>query len=114
MLLPLVACIYPNNLKILFLREIKVLEVRQSLEALVILKRQALTQLQGLLAPSLHVAKMAFLQPLKTSFFMWFGYAPNVKPVIPKRSVTACREFFVAGSWYCYMRAVRYGAGIRV
>jgi hypothetical protein len=44
----------------LFLREIKVLEARQRLEALVIPKRHALTRLQGLLAPLLHVAEMAF------------------------------------------------------
>jgi len=49
-------------LKMLFLREIKVLEARQRLEALVIPKRQALTRLQGLLAPLLQVAEMAFLQ----------------------------------------------------
>jgi len=43
-----------------FLREIKGLEARQRLEALVIPKRQALTRLQGLLAPSMHVAKNGF------------------------------------------------------
>ena len=35
-----------------FLREIKPLEARQRLEALVVPKRQALTRHQGLLAPS--------------------------------------------------------------
>jgi len=58
----------------LFLREIKVLEARQRLEALVIPKRQALTRLQGLLAPLLHVAEMTFPQQLKTSIFRLFGY----------------------------------------
>ncbi len=66
--------IYPNNLKMLFLREIKVLEARQRLEALVIPKRQALTRLQGLLAPLLHMAEMAFPQQLKTSIFKLIGY----------------------------------------
>jgi len=47
-----------------FQREIKGLEARQRLEALVIPKRQALTRLQGLLAPLLHRAEMAFLQQL--------------------------------------------------
>jgi hypothetical protein len=42
----------PNNLKMRFQREIKGLEARQRLEALVIPKRQALTRLQALLAPS--------------------------------------------------------------
>jgi hypothetical protein len=42
--------VYPNNLKMLFLREIKVLEARQRLEALVVPKRQALTRHQALLA----------------------------------------------------------------
>jgi hypothetical protein len=51
----------------LFLREIQGLEARQRLEALVIPKRQTLTLLQGLLAPLLHIAEMAFLQQLKTS-----------------------------------------------
>jgi hypothetical protein len=68
------ADLYPNNLKMLFLREIKVLEARQCLEALVIPKRPALTRLQGLLAPLLHVAEMAFPQQLKTSIFKLFGY----------------------------------------
>ena len=45
------------------------LEARQRLEALVIPKQQALTRLQGLLAPLLRVAEMAFLQLLKTSIF---------------------------------------------
>jgi len=66
--------IYPNNLKMLFLREIKVFEARQRLEALVIPKRQALTRLQGLLAPLLNLAEMAFSQQLKTSIFRLFGY----------------------------------------
>ena len=44
--------IYPINLKMRFQREIKVLEARQRLEALVVPKRQALTRHQGLLAPS--------------------------------------------------------------
>jgi len=44
------------------------------LEALVIPKRQALTRLQGLLAPLLQVAEMAFPQQLKTSIFRLFGY----------------------------------------
>jgi len=57
----------------LFLREIKVLEARQRLETLVIPKRQALTRLQGLLAPWLHVAEMTFPQQLKTSIFRLFG-----------------------------------------
>jgi len=60
----------------LFLREIKVLEARQRLEALVIPKRQALTRLRGLLAPLLHVAEMAFPQQFKTSIFRLFGYIP--------------------------------------
>jgi len=38
----------PNQLEDAFLREIKVLEARQPLEALVIPKRQGLTRLQGL------------------------------------------------------------------
>jgi hypothetical protein len=58
----------------LFLREIKVLEARQRLEALVIPKRQALTRLQGLLAPLLQVTDMAFPQQLKMSIFRLFGY----------------------------------------
>jgi hypothetical protein len=41
-------CLYPINLKMLFLRVRKVLETRQRLEALVIPKRQALTQFQAL------------------------------------------------------------------
>jgi len=61
----------------LFLREIKGLEARQRLEALVIPKRQALTRHQGLLAPLLHVAKIAFLQQLKTSIFRLLGYLPK-------------------------------------
>jgi len=61
----------------LFLREIKVLEARQRLEALVIPKRQALTLHQALLAPLLHVAEMAFLPQLKTSIFRLFGYIPK-------------------------------------
>jgi hypothetical protein len=69
--------LYPNNLKMLFLREIKVLEARQPLEALVIPKRQGLTRLQALLAPLLHAAEMAFPQQLKTSIFKLFGYIPN-------------------------------------
>ena len=40
--------LYPINLKMLFLRVSKVLETRQRLEALVIPKRQALTQYQAL------------------------------------------------------------------
>ena len=44
--------LYPNDLKMRFQREIKVLEARQRLEALVVPKRQALTRHQGLLAPS--------------------------------------------------------------
>jgi hypothetical protein len=59
------------------LREIKVLEARQRLEALVIPKRQALRRLQGLLAPSLYLAEIAFPQLLKTSIFRLFGYIPN-------------------------------------
>jgi hypothetical protein len=70
--------IYPNNLKMLFLREIKALEARQRLEALVIPKRQALTRLQGFLAPLLHIAEMAFLQLLKKSIFRLFGYIPVI------------------------------------
>ena len=70
--------VYPNYLKMLFLREIKVLEARQRLEALVIPKRQALTRLQGLLAPLLHVAEMAFPQQLKTSIFKLIGYIPKI------------------------------------
>jgi len=66
--------IYPNNLKMLFLREIKVLEARQRLEALVIPKRQGITRLQGLLAPWRHMAEIAFRQQLKTSIFRLFGY----------------------------------------
>jgi hypothetical protein len=62
----------------LFLREIKVLEARQRLEALVIPKRQALTRLQGLLAPLLHLPEMAFSQQLKTSIFRLFGYIPFI------------------------------------
>jgi hypothetical protein len=58
----------------LFLREIKVLEARQRLEALVIPKRQALTRLQGLLAPLLHVAEMTFPQQIKTSVCNDVGY----------------------------------------
>jgi len=58
----------------LFFREIKVLEARQRLEALVIPKRPTLTLLQGLLAPLLHLAEMAFPQHLKTSIFRLFGY----------------------------------------
>ena len=65
---------YPNNLKMLFLREIKVLEARQRLEALVIPKRQALTRHQALLAPLLHKAQIAFPQQLKTSIFRLIGY----------------------------------------
>ncbi len=42
------------------------LEARQRLEALVTPKRQALTRLQGLLAPLLHLAEMAFPQQVKT------------------------------------------------
>jgi hypothetical protein len=61
-------------LKMLFLREIKVLEARQRLEALVIPKRQTLTRLQGLLAPLLHIAEIDLLQQLKTSIFRLFGY----------------------------------------
>jgi len=53
------------------------LEARQRLEALVIPKRQSLTLLQGLLAPLLQKAEMAFLQQLKTSIFRLFGYIPN-------------------------------------
>jgi hypothetical protein len=60
----------------LFLREIKVLEARQQLEALVIPKRQGLTRLQGFLAPWRHMAEMAFPQQLKTSIFRLFGYKP--------------------------------------
>ncbi len=52
------------------------LEARQRLEALVIPKRQALTRLQGLLAPLLQVAEMAFPQQLKTSIFRLIGYIP--------------------------------------
>jgi len=70
--------IYPNNLKMLFLREIKVLEARQRLEALVIPKRQALTRHQALLAPLLHVAQIAFPQQLKTSIFRLIGYIPVI------------------------------------
>jgi len=51
-----------------------VLEARQRLEALVIPKRQALTRLQGLLAPLLDIAEMAFPQQLKTSILRLFGY----------------------------------------
>jgi hypothetical protein len=58
----------------LFLREIKVFEARQPLEALVIPKRQGLTRHQGLLASLLHITEMAFLQHLKTSIFRLFGY----------------------------------------
>jgi len=61
-------------LKILFLRETKVLEARQRLEALVIPKRQALTRLQGLLAPLLQVTQIAFQLQLKTSIFRLIGY----------------------------------------
>jgi len=61
----------------LFLREIKVLEARQHLEALVIPKRQVLTRLQGLLGPLLKVVEMAFPQQLKTSIFRLLGYIPN-------------------------------------
>jgi hypothetical protein len=60
----------------LFLREIKVLEARQRLEALVIPKRQALTRHQALLAPLLHVAQLAFPPQLKTSIFRLIGYKP--------------------------------------
>jgi Pyruvate/2-oxoacid:ferredoxin oxidoreductase delta subunit len=63
----------------LFLREIKVLEARQRLEALVIPKRQVLTRLQELLAPSMHVTQMAFPQQLKTSIFRLFGYTIKVQ-----------------------------------
>jgi plasmid maintenance system killer protein len=52
----------PKQLKMRFQREIKGLEARQRLEALVIPKRQALTRLQGLLATLRHRAEMAFLQ----------------------------------------------------
>jgi hypothetical protein len=68
--------LYPNNLKMLFLREIKGLEARQRLEALVMPKRQALTRLQELLAPLIRLAEMAFPQQLKTSIFRLFGYKP--------------------------------------
>jgi len=62
----------------LFLLEIKVLEARQRLEALVIPKRQALKRLQGLLAPLLEVDEMAFPQQLKTSIFRLIGYIPKI------------------------------------
>jgi hypothetical protein len=55
-------------------REIKGLEARQRLEALVVPKRQALTRHQTLLAPLLHVAEMAFPQQSKTSIFRLFEY----------------------------------------
>ncbi len=54
------------------------LEARQRLEALVIPKRQALTRLQGLLAPLLQVAEMAFPQQLKTSIFRLIGSIPKI------------------------------------
>jgi len=63
----------------LFLREIKGLEARRRLEALVIPKRQALTWLQGLLAPLLlHRAVLIFPKQLKTSIFKLFGYIPVI------------------------------------
>jgi len=57
-----------------FQLEIKGLEARLRLEALVTPKRQALTRYQALLAPLLHVAEMAFPQQLKTSIFRLLGY----------------------------------------
>jgi hypothetical protein len=73
----------------LFLREIKALEARQRLEALVIPKRQALTRLQGLLAPLLHITEMAFLKQLKTSIFRLFGYRPcrRIQPLFAKHCI---------------------------
>jgi hypothetical protein len=62
----------------LFLREIKVLEARQRLEALVIPKRQGLTRHQGLLAPLLNLAEMPFAPQLKTSIFKLYGYIPKI------------------------------------
>jgi hypothetical protein len=61
----------------LFLREIKGLEARQRLEALVIPKRQALTRLQGLLAPLIQLAEMVFSPQIKTSIFRLIGYIPK-------------------------------------
>jgi len=81
----------------LFLREIKVLEARQRLEALVIPKRQALTRLQGLLALLLHVAEMTLPQQLKTSIFRLFGYIKQHRSDYAK----------TAGSDQCIRRWIR-------
>ena len=72
----------------LFLREIKGLEARQRLEALVIPKRQALTQRQGLLAPPSNSVVVIFLEQLKTSIFRLFGYIPNGFQDARRRQVT--------------------------
>jgi hypothetical protein len=83
----------------LFLGEIKGLEARQRLEALVIPKRQALTRLQGLFTPLIQLAEMVFSTQIKTSIFRLFGYIPKMTEVSGRRQLNeapesgGCRNF---------------------